>query len=112
MDKPNDVKDLQSFLGLANYLSRFTPHLADVLAPLCDLHKQDVEFLWGLQHAKAFQTLKIIVSSPKVLKYYDSTNHLYFKLMQVRDVSVLHLYSLAIVAYQIPHRDRAMPMTF
>ena len=70
MDKPDDVKDLQAFLGLANYLSRFTPHPADVSAPLRDLCRQDVEFLWGPEHTKAFQTLKTIVSSPKILRLH------------------------------------------
>ena len=39
MTAPTDVKELQTFIGLANYLGRFTPHLATVSAPLRDLCK-------------------------------------------------------------------------
>jgi len=69
-------KDLQAFLGLTDYLSRLTPHVADVSVPLRDLCEQDVEFLWGPELTKAFQTQKTIVSSSKVLKYYNSTKTL------------------------------------
>ena len=34
MTAPTDVKELQTFLGKANYLGRFTPHLATVSTPI------------------------------------------------------------------------------
>ena len=42
MTAPTNVKELQTFLGMANYLGRFTPHLATVSAPLRDLCKTNV----------------------------------------------------------------------
>ena len=76
MTAPTDVKDLQTFLGLANYLGRFTPHLATVSAPLRDLCKTDVPYDWGPQHDAAFSNLKKALSSNEVLRYYDSTKPL------------------------------------
>ena len=55
MTAPTDRKELQAFLGLANYLSRFTPHLATLSAPL---------------------RRKKTVSSSEVLRYYDSAKPL------------------------------------
>ena len=34
MKPPENLQDLQSFLGLVNYLNRFSPALADLTAPL------------------------------------------------------------------------------
>ena len=43
MDLPGDV-DTISFLGLVNYLNRFSLHLAEISAPLREICRQDVEF--------------------------------------------------------------------
>ena len=40
MDLPQDVEMMRSFLGLVNYLNRFSPHLAELSKP----PRQNVEF--------------------------------------------------------------------
>ena len=47
MTAPTGVKELRTFLGLVNYLGRFTPHLATVSAPLRDWCKTNVPCDWG-----------------------------------------------------------------
>ena len=76
MKAPNDIKELQTFLGIANYLGRFTPHLATLSAPLRDLCKSDVPYDWGPEHDAAFSALKKTISSSEVLRYYDNTKPL------------------------------------
>ena len=76
MTAPTDVKELQTFLGLANYFGRFTPHLATVSVPLSDLCKTKVPYDWGPEHDAAFSNLKKAISSNEVLRYNDSTNPL------------------------------------
>ena len=71
-----DVEELQTFLGMANYLGRFTPHLATVSAPLRDVCKTDVPYDWGPEHDAALSNLKKAISSNEVLRYYDSTKPL------------------------------------
>ena len=73
---PTDVKELQTCLGMANYLGRFTPHLATVSAPLRDLCKTNVPYDWGPENDAAFSNLKKAISSNEVLRYYDSTKPL------------------------------------
>ena len=73
---PNDIKELQTFLGISNYLGRFTPHLATLSAPLRDLCKSDVPYDWGPEHDAAFSALKKTISSSEVLRYYDNTKPL------------------------------------
>ena len=71
MTAPKDVKELQTFLGLATYLQRFTPHLSKLAAPLRDLCKKDTIFSWEKGHQEAFENLKQELLSPKVLQYFD-----------------------------------------
>ena len=44
MDLPRDVDTMRSFLGLVNYLNRFSLCLAEISAPLREICRQDVEF--------------------------------------------------------------------
>ena len=44
MDLPEDVETMRSFLGLVNYLNRFSPHLAELSEPLREVCRQDTEF--------------------------------------------------------------------
>ena len=71
MNPPEDVKSLQSFLGLVNYLSRFSSRLADITAPLRDLTKKDVPFIWGPEHDQAFHEVKQEISTLGVLRYFE-----------------------------------------
>ena len=44
MNLPGDVETMRSFLGLVNYLNRFSPHLAELSEPLREICRQDMEF--------------------------------------------------------------------
>ncbi|KAK2185169.1 hypothetical protein NP493_244g02014 [Ridgeia piscesae] len=57
MTPPTYAQELQSFLGMVNYLSRYTPDLATTTAPLRDLTKKDIIFVWGPEHQKAFDNV-------------------------------------------------------
>ena len=46
--KPQNVRDIQSFLGFANYYRRFVKNLARVSIPLMDLTRKNVLWPWGL----------------------------------------------------------------
>ena len=53
---PQNVKELQSFLGTVNYLSKFLTFLSDLRAPLQGLLKKDAEFHWTETHHPSFQS--------------------------------------------------------
>ena len=42
MPKPKDIKQLQSFLGMINYLYWYSPRLAEITSPLRDLTKDNI----------------------------------------------------------------------
>ena len=57
MKPPDNAKDLQSFLGLVNYLTRYSSQLATLTAPLRELTKKEIVFVWGPEHDIAFQAV-------------------------------------------------------
>lgn len=45
MSPPENEAELETILGMANYLARFAPNLAEVTAPLRHLLRRDTEFI-------------------------------------------------------------------
>ena len=55
--RPSNVKQLRSFLGLANYYRDFHPELARVAAPLYQLTKKGVTWNWSESCEQSYQQL-------------------------------------------------------
>ena len=58
MPYPENKKQLQSFLGATNYYRMFVKKFAKIAAPLYQLLKKDVKYVWGEEQTKAIDTLK------------------------------------------------------
>jgi len=56
---PTEVKEVQSFLGLANFYRRFVKDFSKVATPLHKLTQKDQKWEWNAVHQKAFDELKI-----------------------------------------------------
>ena len=67
MKPPENLQDLQSFLGLVNYLNRFSPALADLTVPLRALCKKNTLFTWESSQQAAFEAIKKEITSTPVL---------------------------------------------
>jgi len=52
------VKEVQAFLGFANFYRRFIKGYSKVAKPLTRLTRKDLEFAWTLQAKEAFEKLK------------------------------------------------------
>jgi len=71
---PKCVKDVQKFLGLANYYRRFIEGFATVARPLHDLVKKDKKWEWTEREQKAFIELKerftkkLVLAAPDIDK--------------------------------------------
>ena len=76
---PTNHKELQSFLGMVNYLSRFLAFLSDLRAPLQSLLKKGTEFVWMSVHQHAFDKIKLHVSNDVKLQFYDANKPLYIE---------------------------------
>jgi len=67
---PQNVTQLRAFLGLTGYYRRFIKGYGIICQPLFDVLKKDA-FSWTEQQEKAFQQLKLVMSSPPVLALPD-----------------------------------------
>ncbi|CAI7818333.1 unnamed protein product, partial [Closterium sp. NIES-54] len=67
-----NLTKLQSFLGFVNYVRRFVPNMAQLIASLTDLLRKGVEYTWGEKEQAAFSALKNLLCSPPVLHIADS----------------------------------------
>jgi hypothetical protein len=67
---PQNITELRSFLGLANYYRKFIHNFAFIAAPLNYLTGK-TEFQWTSQCAKAFSKLKQALTLAPVLRYPD-----------------------------------------
>ena len=76
---PKSSKELQSFLGAVNYLSKFIPELSSLRSPLQGLIKKDTEYLWTGTHEQAFQKLKSAVCESTLLSYYDKSKPIFIE---------------------------------
>ena len=71
MPEPSCKKEVHSFLGMLNYLSKFSTRLSELSEPIRELSKEKVLFNWGLEHREAFNTIKKEISSALNLAYYN-----------------------------------------
>ena len=72
MPIPQNKTQLQSFIGLCNYLTFYVPHLTDVLALLRTLTDKTNEFQWGQEHTDALESAKSVISRSSTLQYFTS----------------------------------------
>ncbi|XP_059289384.1 uncharacterized protein LOC132042895, partial [Lycium ferocissimum] len=71
-DNSDDTKELQrSFHGLASFHRRFVKGFSTIAAPLTEVIQKDKPFSWGVEQAKAFESLKQMLSSAPLLQLHD-----------------------------------------
>lgn len=68
---PPGLKDLQKFLGFANFYRRFIKDYSKICAPLHKLLSREHAWHWGPEQAEAFAKLKLAFTSRPVLAYFD-----------------------------------------
>ena len=69
---PTSLKEVQAFLGAANYYRKFVPNFAAIAEPLHQLLKKDANWTWTPECHSACDQIKAAISSNKVLAHFDS----------------------------------------
>jgi len=64
---PKSVKDVQKFLGLANYYRLFVKDFAKIARPLHEMMRKENKWSWGEKQQKKFEELKERFTTEPVL---------------------------------------------
>jgi len=68
---PRNVKEVQKFLGLANYYRRFIKNFARIAAPLHVLVRKEQKWKWEKEQKEAFEELKAVFTTEPILAIPD-----------------------------------------
>ena len=68
---PRNVKEVQKFLGLANYYRRFIKDFTRIAAPLHVLVRKEQKWKWEKEQEKAFERLKTVFTTEPILAIPD-----------------------------------------
>ena len=66
---PTNVFEIRSFLGLAGYYRRFVENFSRIAAPMTELTRKGVKFVWSERCERAFQELKGRLTSAPILVF-------------------------------------------
>ena len=77
MPVPMNKNEVQQFLGLITFLSRFIKDFSSKTSVLRDLLKKDADFIWEEHHQKVLDDLKQEISDKSLLHYYDTQQPIY-----------------------------------
>lgn len=76
MEPPKNKSELKSFLGMVNYLSKFSGRLAELERPLRELQKNTSDWIWDSQQQRGFEEVKReIIAAPTLAKYELRAKH-------------------------------------
>jgi uncharacterized protein with NAD-binding domain and iron-sulfur cluster len=65
---PTTVKQVQSFLGFANFVHRFVASFSQIACPLHNLVKKEVKWQWTERERSTFQELQqAIINAPVIV---------------------------------------------
>ena len=70
-----DKESMQSFLGMINFLNRYSPRLAKLSTTLRELCRIHEDYKPKSEHHKCFNAIKRELSMNIVLPYYNPTSH-------------------------------------
>ncbi|KAE8963218.1 hypothetical protein PF011_g29119 [Phytophthora fragariae] len=70
---PTSPTELRQWLGLANYLHKYTMDYAGLIQPLSSLLKKDATWLWRPEHQAAFDSVKKSLASAPILMLPDDS---------------------------------------
>ena len=71
MSSPTNKKQVQSFISMINYLSKFSMRLSELAQFIRESSKDKIPFNWGPEYQAAFIKMKQVISSAPMLAYYN-----------------------------------------
>ena len=68
---PQSAKDIQIFLGFANFYRRFIPKYSKLARALTELTKKDAKFSWSSECESSFFRIKLEFNEGRILAHFD-----------------------------------------
>ena len=68
---PISIRDVQCFLGFANFYRKFIKNYSKIVLPLTELTRMNKKFMWSTSATEAFDHLKQAFTSAPILAYAD-----------------------------------------
>jgi len=107
---PTTIKQLRSFLGLANYFRRFIPNFSKLAHPLTELTKGKFKskksiIPWSETHENAFKNLKFKLTNKPVLSHFND----HAEIILVTDGSKK---GLGVILQQINENNEIHPVSY
>src|SRR6266481_6457827 len=69
-----NVKQIQSFIGFANFYRHFIVNFSKTVTPLTQLIQKEAPWIWGPEQLAAFDTLKLAFTQAPVLSHFNPNN--------------------------------------
>lgn len=69
-ERPTNISELRSFLGLVQYSAKFLPNFSEVSEPLRKLTRKNCTFVWSTEQDNAFEKLKTMITQADTLAYF------------------------------------------
>ena len=103
---PTKIKEVRSFLGSVQYLSKFIPRLADLTKPLRKLTEKTVtRWNWTEVEQNAFDRIKTEITDIKNLAHYDTEKETILSV----DASTV---GLGATLWQVDHNGQRKPVSY
>ena len=102
---PKSVKELQSFLGFANFYRRFIERYSKITTPMTVLTRKDVVFQWNREANDAFEELKKKFTQAPILQTFDPERQIVLE----TDASD---YAIGMCISQYDEEGRLKPVAF
>jgi hypothetical protein len=73
------VRDIQVFLGFANFYRRFIKDFSKVCSPLTKLLQKGTPFEWTNEQERAFEELKKLFTTAPILQHFDPESPIFIE---------------------------------
>ena len=73
MPPPRNKKEIQAFLGITDYLGKFSPNTANMYEPLRKLTSSETLWTWNTSYQTLFNKVKSLLKDDVCMKFYDKT---------------------------------------
>ena len=94
---PRTKKELQAFLGIINYLSEFSPSMADICESLRKLTLAGTKWNWDAKYQNIFDRAKSIIKEDACLNFIRKPSHYSQKQMHLELDRKLPCYKQEVV---------------